>query len=80
MSRRCSVSNKGNQFGHRVSHANNKTKHAFAPNLQTKRIFVPELGKTVRLRISTRIIRTIDKIGLLETLRKNGLSLKDVTA
>ena len=70
MAKRCQVSNKGPQFGHRVSHANNKTKHAFLPNLQTKRIFVPELGRTLRLKVSTRMIRSFDKLGVLPTLKK----------
>jgi large subunit ribosomal protein L28 len=75
MSKRCQVSNKGPQFGHRVSHANNKTKHAFLPNLQSKRIFVPELGKTLRLKVSTRMIRSFDKLGVLPTLKKFGVEV-----
>jgi len=80
MARKCSISNKRKQFGHRVSHANNKTKHCFDINLQTRRFFVPELGKHVKLKVSTRTIRTIDKIGLLEALRKEGISLKSLSA
>lgn len=80
MAKKCQISGKSNQFGHRVSHANNKTKHTFRPNLQTKRIFVPEEGRYVRLNVSTRVLRTIDKIGLAATLKKNGISLKDLVA
>ena len=78
MSRRCEISGKTHQNGHRVSHANNKTHHKFESNLQTKRLFVPELGKYVRVRVSTRVLRTIDKLGFLGTLQKYNLSLKDI--
>lgn len=80
MSRRCIVSKQGNQFGHRVSHANNKTKHVFGSNLQSKKIFVPELKKSVRVRVSTRVIRTFDKLGVAETLKKHGLTIDDIRA
>ncbi len=64
--------------GQNVSHANNRTKRRFLPNLITKRIFVPETGQTVRLKISTSALRTIQKKGLLQTLKDNGLKLRDV--
>jgi large subunit ribosomal protein L28 len=64
--------------GHNVSHANNRTKRKFLPNLITKRIFVPETGQTVRLKISTSALRTIQKKGLLKTLKDEGLKLRDV--
>lgn len=80
MSKKCQVSKKGPQFGHRVSHANNKTKHAFLPNLQVKKIFIPELGKSVRLKVSTRMIRSFDKLGVTETLRKNNISIRSLAA
>lgn len=78
MSRKCSISGKSNQFGHRVSHANNKTKHTFRPNLQTKRIFVSEENRYVRVKLSARMIRTIDKLGLVVALRKHNMTLKDL--
>ena len=80
MSNKCAVSGKTRQNGHRVSHANNKTKHAFLPNIQTKAIFLPSLKRTVRVNLSTRIIRTIDKIGLVETLRKYGMKEADLVS
>ena len=79
MARRCDISGVTHQNGHRVSHANNKTHHKFESNLQDKRLFVPELGKTVRVRVSTRVLRTIDKLGFVGALKKYNLSLKDVT-
>lgn len=79
MSRRCSVTGKRPLSGNNVSHANNKTKRRQLPNLQRKRIFVPELGKTVRVRVSTSALRSIDKVGFVRFLKKNGLTLQDVT-
>jgi len=79
MARRCSITGKGPLVGNRVSHSHHKTKRRQLPNIQDKRIFVPELGKMVRLRVSTRALRTIDKKGLTAFLRDNNLRLKDIT-
>lgn len=78
MARRCAITGKKPMSGHNVSHANNRTKRRFLPNLISKRIFVPETGQTVRLKISTSALRTIQKKGLLKTLKDEGLSLRDV--
>ncbi len=59
--------------GHKVSHANNRTKRRQLPNLQRKRIWVPELGRWVRLRGSTRGVRTMMKKGTAATLRAAGI-------
>ena len=64
--------------GNNVSHSNNKTKRRQLPNLQTKKIFVPELNRTVKIKMSTRALRTVTKIGLVSFLAKQGLALKDV--
>ncbi|MDH3223510.1 MAG: 50S ribosomal protein L28 [Gemmatimonadota bacterium] len=79
MSRRCSVTGKRPLTGYNVSHAHNKTKKRQLPNLQRKRIFVPELGRTVRVKLSTSALRSIDKVGFLRFLKQNGLTLRDVT-
>ncbi|MCH7824085.1 MAG: 50S ribosomal protein L28 [Acidobacteria bacterium] len=79
MSRRCAITGKGGLAGNNVSHAHNKTKRRQLPNLQKKRIFVPELGRTVRVRISVSTLRTITRQGLLPYLKKQGLTLKDIT-
>jgi large subunit ribosomal protein L28 len=79
MARRCDISGVTHQNGNRVSHANNKTHHKFESNLQSKKLFVPELGKTVRVRVSTRILRTIDKLGFTGALKKYKLTIADVT-
>jgi len=64
--------------GNNVSHANNKVKRRQNPNLQWKQIFVPELGRNVRIRVSTRALRTISKKGISAFLKDNGLTLKDL--
>lgn len=61
-----------------VSHANNKTKRRQLPNLQTKRIYVEELGRFVRLRICLRSLRTLDKIGLSAYLRKHNMKAREL--
>ncbi|MFW5718424.1 MAG: 50S ribosomal protein L28 [Spirochaetota bacterium] len=79
MSRKCSITGKKPLSGNNVSHAHNKTRRQQLPNIRKKRIFVPELGRYVRLQISTRALRSISKVGLLTYLKKNDLTLKDVT-
>lgn len=79
MPRKCKLSGKKPLSGHNVSHAHNITNNWQLPNIQNKRLFVPELGRTVRLKLSTRALRTIDKKGLMAYLRDEGLTLADVT-
>ena len=66
MSRRCVVTGKGVQVGNNVSHANNKTKRRFLPNLQTTSLVSEALGTTIRLRLSTNGIRTVEHRGGLD--------------
>lgn len=66
MSRRCPVTGKGPLTGHNVSHANNKTRRRFLPNLQTTTLLSDALGGPVRLRLTTRGIRTVEKRGGLD--------------
>ena len=63
MARRCSITGKGVQVGHNVSHANNKTKRRFIPNLQTASLLSDALGSAIRLRLSTHALRTIEQKG-----------------
>ena len=70
MSRICEITGKKVMVGNNVSHANNKTKRKFYPNLQTKKFFVPETGETVVLKVSANAIRTIDKNGIASVLAK----------
>ena len=63
MAKICPITGKRPQFGNKVSHANNKTRRRWEPNLQWKRIWVPSEKRFVRMRISARGLRTIEKIG-----------------
>ncbi|MEM7361912.1 MAG: 50S ribosomal protein L28 [Bacteroidota bacterium] len=70
MARICEISGKHTQTGNNVSHANNKTKRKFYPNLQTKKIFLPEHGVWLSLRVSTSVLRTMRKKGALSVLKE----------
>ncbi len=75
MSRVCQVTGKRPTFGNNVSHANNKTRRRFLPNLHTHRFWLEGEKRFVSLRVSTRGLRTIDKLGIekvLENLRASG--------
>ncbi len=78
MSQKCMITGKSPLVGNNVSHANNKVKRRQNPNLQWKHIYVPELGRNVRIRVSTRALRTISKKGISAFLKDNGLTLKDL--
>ena len=66
MARRCALTGKGVQTGNNVSHANNKTRRRYLPNLQQQRFFSETLGESVRLRVSTHALRTVEKRGGLD--------------
>jgi len=66
MARRCSITGKGVMAGNNVSHAHNKTRRRFLPNIQVASLLSDALGRSVRLRLSTRAIRTIEKKGGLD--------------
>lgn len=70
MARVCDITGKRTQVGNNVSHANNKTKRKFYPNLQKKRFYIAEEDRFVTLKVSTSAIRTISKNGILPTMRK----------
>ncbi len=75
MARICPVTGKGPMSGNNVSHANNKTKRRFLPNLQNRRFFVESENRWVRLRVSNAGLRLIDKNGIdavLADLRARG--------
>jgi large subunit ribosomal protein L28 len=75
MARTCDLTGKRRLVGNKVSHSNAKTKMRQQVNLHTKRVFDPETGTTVKLRLSASAIRTLDKIGSLSKfLRKFGPS------
>lgn len=75
MSRICQVTGKAPQYGHNVSHSNIKSKRRFLPNLHHHRFWVESENRWVRLRVSTKGLRTIDKKGIdviLGELRARG--------
>lgn len=76
MARVCQVTGKSPMSGNNVSHANNKTRRRFLPNLQSRRFWVESENRWVRLRVSANGIRTIDKNGIdvvLAEIRANEL-------
>lgn len=75
MARKCIITGKRATTGNNVSHANNKTKRRFLPNLQVHRFWVESEKRFVKLRLSTKALKTIDKNGIesvLADLRKQG--------
>ena len=64
MARVCQVTGKAPRVGHHVSHANNKTKRRFLPNLQYRRFWVESENRWVRLRVTNAAVRLIDKNGI----------------
>ena len=85
MSRRCELTAKGPQVGHKVSHSNHKNKRRFLPNLCNVTLVSDTLGRAVRLRISTNALKSVDHNGGLDAfllkahddeLSTNALSIK----
>jgi large subunit ribosomal protein L28 len=75
MSRVCQVTGKAPIYGNTVSHANNKKRRRYLPNLHTHRFWLEKEKRFVSLRVSTRGLRTIDKLGIetvLEQIRARG--------
>lgn len=69
------ISGARRKIANKVSHSNIKTKRWQFPNLQERRLFVPELGRFVRLTLSMRDLRSVDKIGLTAYAAQHGLDL-----
>lgn len=78
MAKKCPVTGKGPLVGNNVSHANNKTKRRYLPNLQYKRFWLESEKRFVRIRVSTRGMRIIDKHGIEAVLAD--LKLRDQVA
>lgn len=70
MARRCELTGTGVLTGNNVSHAHNKTRRRFLPNLQKKRIWIPEEGRWITLKITAKAIRTLDKKGYLAMVKE----------
>ena len=72
MAKVCEVTGKKPMHGHNVSHANNKTKRRFEVNLHAKRFWIASQGRYVRLRVSAKGMRIIDKLGIEQVLKNIG--------
>jgi large subunit ribosomal protein L28 len=70
MAKVCQLTGKRTIVGNHVSHANNKTKRKFYPNLQVKKFYLPEEDAWITLKVSTSAIRTINKNGIYAVLKK----------
>jgi large subunit ribosomal protein L28 len=70
MSRICQITGKRPSSGNRVSHANNKSKRRFIPNIQKHRVWIEEEARFITLKISTKGLRIIDKLGIQAVLQK----------
>jgi|TARA_B100000941_G_C28379606_1_gene486596 large subunit ribosomal protein L28 len=77
MSKICQISGKRVMFGNNVSKAINKTRRRFDINLVKKRFFIPDQNKWVTLKVTTSVLKTINKKGITEVLRKNKNLIKD---
>ena len=75
MARRCALTGKGVQTGNNVSHAHNKTRRRFLPNLQVASLLSEALGTSVRMRLSAAAIRTVEHKGGLDAFLLGTLSL-----
>lgn len=78
MARVCEITGKKPMSGHNVSHANNKTKRRFLPNLQHRKFWVESENRWISLRLSNAALRTIDKNGIDAVLAKMRLQGKNI--
>jgi len=76
MARKCALTGRGVMTGNNVSHAHNKTRRRFLPNLQDVSLMSDALGQSVRLRVCVSTIRTIEHNGGLDAYLKNTSNLK----
>ena len=75
MARVCRISGKKRLSGNKVSHSQRKTRRAQQPNLIKKRIFIPEENRTVTLKLSAHALRTLNKKGVQQVLKEEGIQL-----
>lgn len=70
MANRCELTGKGPMSGNNVSHAHNKTRRRFMPNLQKKRIWIPEENKWITIKATAKALKTLDKKGYNAMLKE----------
>jgi len=78
MSRVCQLTGKRPKSGNNVSHSHKKTKRRFLPNLHKKRFYIPETDQWITLKVSTKALRNINKLGIYECIKrakKNGMKI-----
>lgn len=79
MARKCSLTGKRRNVGMQVSHSHIRTKKVQLPNIQTKRLWLEDESRFVRVRLSTRALRTVTLKGLSGWMREAGVTLRDIT-
>ena len=70
MSRRCQLTGREPGFGNTVSHSHRRTRRRWDPNLQTRRYWLPSEGRYIRLRLSAKAIKTVDRLGIEATVAR----------
>ena len=80
MARRCVVTGKGTTYGNSVSHSHLKTRRVWKVNLITKRIFLEDENRWVKIKLSTRALRTLNKKGLKAAIKEHGGELSAITS
>lgn len=76
MARRCEISGKSTGYGNQVSHSHRKTRRPFKINLVERRVFIADENRWVRIRMSTRMLKTLNKIGVKSLMKKYGQDLR----
>ncbi len=76
MAKYCQITHKKPMSGHHVSHAKNKSKRRFLPNLHTKRFWIPGENRFIKLCVSAKGLRIIDKLGIEKVIEKYSLAKK----
>ncbi|MCB1306791.1 MAG: 50S ribosomal protein L28 [Leptospiraceae bacterium] len=80
MARRCQISGKQTASGNNISHSHVKTRRKFKVNLVSKRVYLPDENRWVRLRISARMLKTLNKKGVKSLMKKYGQDLRQLQA
>ena len=80
MARRCQISGKSTASGNNISHSHRKTRRKFKPNLVTKNVYLEDENRWVRLKMSARMLKTLNKRGVKSLLKKFGQDMSVLKA
>ncbi len=80
MARRCQISGKQTSSGNNISHSHRKTRRKFKVNLVTKKVYLPHENRYVRLRVSARMLKSLNKRGVVSLIKKYGQDLSVLKA